>query len=191
MLAVIVFGVLAAFLLLRDDSKDRGLSAMSNRGRPIEMEIPARLGPWGKPTGEVILLAERGNVRFLRLPNEDGTSCWATGERRSGFWNLTNFNCETGFVRFPAPERPVMVVARQQANPIAETIVYDAFAGFAADGVKRIGVVDAENRLIEITNVVDNVFFTPDPPESVRYVTALDEAGEVIWRSEGVQRPDE
>jgi hypothetical protein len=57
--------------------------------------------------------------------------------------------------------------------------------------VKRIAVVDAANRLLPVTAVVDNVFYTPDPPHDVKNVAALDANGEVIWRSAGVQQPDE
>lgn len=193
-LAVIALGVVAAFFLLRDGSdEDSGLGAMSTRGRPIEMAVPERLGRPNDPklTGEEILIAERGGIRFLRLPREDGSSCWSTAEHRSGEWQLTNYGCETGFTRFPDPKQPVMVVGRLQIRPGTPLMSYDSFAGFAADDVARIGVIDSEDQLIEVTSVVDNVFFTPDPPGLVKHVAALDAAGEVIWRSAGVQLPDE
>jgi hypothetical protein len=190
--AIIVAGIAAAFFVLRDVSdEDDGLAAMSNRGRPIEMAVPERLGPWGDVTGEVILIAERGGIRFVRLPRKDGSSCWGTADRRAGIWNLTGYGCETGFLRFPDPERPVMVVGRMQVLPGTQLMVYESFAGFAADGVKRIGVIDAQDHVIQVTNVVDNVFFTPNPPDRAKAVAALDSAGEVIWRSAGVQLPDE
>lgn len=61
--------------------------------------------------------------------------------------------------------------------------VFASFAGFAADDVKRIGVIDVDDRLIPVANVVANVFFSPQPPPELKAVAALDEAGEVIWRS--------
>lgn len=195
-LAVIALGVVAAFLflVLRDGSdEDSALAAMSTRGRPVEMAVPERAGRPDSPklTGEAVLITERGGIRFLRLPREDGSSCWCTAEHRSGEWQLTNYGCETGFTRFPDPEQPVMVVGRLQIIPGTQSMVYQSFAGFAADGVKRIGVIDEQDRLIEVTSVVDNVFFTPRPPGRVKAVAAIDEAGEVIWRSAGVQLPDE
>jgi hypothetical protein len=193
-LAVIALGVVASFFLLRDGSDEDGdLAAMSTRGRPVEMAVPERAGAPDSPklTGEAILIAKRGGIRFVRLPREDGSSCWSTAEQRSGEWQLTNYGCETGFTRFPDPEQPVMVVGRLQIIPGTQSMVYQSFAGFAADGVERIGVIDEQDRSIEVTSVVDNVFFTPRPPGRVKAVTAIDEAGEVIWRSAGVQLPDE
>jgi hypothetical protein len=191
LVVLIAFGVAAAFFLLRDGSEENSaLAAMSNRGTPIEMEIPERLGPWGDVTGEATLIAERGDIRFLRLPRKDGSSCWATSEEASGFWSITGYACETGFVRFPDRERPVMVIGIQQAVG-NRLISYQRFAGFAADAVKRIGVIDAQNRLIQVTGVVDNVFFTPEPPEEIKRVVALDATGEIIWRGPEVPLPDE
>lgn len=194
-LAVVLLGVLMAFLVLRrgDDNSDAALSAFSTRGRPIQLAVPERYGGPNSPklTGEANLVGERGGLRFVRLPREDGSSCWATSETRSGEWQLTNYVCETGFARFPDPERPVIVVGRFTILPGTQYMVYDSFAGFAADGVKRIGVIDAEDRLIQVTQVVDNVFFTPTAPGRIKAVAALDVTGEVIWRSGGVQLPDE
>jgi hypothetical protein len=190
-LAAVAVGVAAAFVALRDGDEDSGLAAMSNRGTPIEMAIPERLGAGGRMAREAILIAERGGIRFLRLPRTDGSSCWATGERRSGFWNLTGFRCETGFTRFPDPKLPVMVVGGYRVLPGTQFIVYDYLAGFAADGVKRVGVIDAQDRLIPVTAVLGNLFFTPRPPDRVKAIAALDGAGEIIWRGGEVQLPDE
>ena len=194
-LAVVLVGVLAAFLVLRDgdDGSETALAAFSTRGRPIELAVPERYGAPNSPkfTGEAVLIGERGGLRFVRLPREDGSSCWATSERRSGEWQLTNYACETGFLRFPDPERPVIVVGRLTVLPGTQSMVYDSFAGFAADGVRRIGVIDEQERLIQVTGVVDNVFFTPTPPDRIKAVAALDAAGEVIWRGGDVPPPDE
>lgn len=191
-LALVVVGAVAAVLLLRDGGdEDQGLAAFSTRGTPVDMEIPKQLGPWGKVTGEAVLIGERENVRFLRLPREDGSSCWATAESRSGFWSLTGFACEGDFLRFPDPKRPVMVVSRQQGDPVTRLFSYDRFEGFAADGVRRVGVIDAEDRVVAVAAVRRNVFSTPEPPAAFKRLVALDEAGEVIWRGAEVPQPTE
>jgi hypothetical protein len=186
-------GALAAFFVLSSNGDDDpALSTISNRGRPIELEFAVRIGAGeAKPTGEVMLLAERAGLRFLRLPRTDGSSCWAIAERRSGLWQLTSFNCETGFTRFPDREQPVMTVGRLQISPVNQRMNYLSFAGFAADGVNRVAIVDAADRVIPVTNVVDNVFFTPTPPQDVKTVAALDAEGKVIWRGAGVPPPVE
>lgn len=189
--ALMLAGVVASFFVLRDGGEDdEGLAAMSTRGRPIELAIPEQLGPWGDVTGEVLLIGERAGLRFLRLPRKDGSSCWGAAERRSGLWNLTEFSCETGLTRFPDPMRPLIVLGRLQAD--AEGLLtYNTFAGIAADGVERVAYFDGQGRLIPVTDVVDNVFFTPDPPGGIKQLAALDAAGEVVWRGGGVQVPEE
>jgi hypothetical protein len=192
--AVIALGVVAAFFLLRDGSDEDGsLATMSARERPFEIAVPERAGP-GTPrlTGEALLIGERAGLRFVRLPREDGSSCWSTAEHRSGQWHLASYRCDIGLGRFPDPKQPVLWTGFLQTIPGTQLMVIQSIAGFAADGVKRIGFVDAQDRLIEVTNVVDNVFFTPRPPrDRVKSVAAIDEAGEVIWRSEPVPLPDE
>jgi hypothetical protein len=39
--------------------------------------------------------------------------------------------------------------------------VYDYVAGFAADGVKRVGVIDVQDRLIPVADVASNIFSRP------------------------------
>jgi hypothetical protein len=73
--AVIGLGVLAAFFVLRrDGGDDQALSTISNRGRPIELEFGVRISAGeAKPTGEVMLLAERAGLRFLHA---EGKVIW-------------------------------------------------------------------------------------------------------------------
>lgn len=156
------------------------------------MELGLRISAGeAKPTGEVMLIAERAGLRFLRLPRTDGSSCWAIAERRSGLWKLISVNCETGFTRFPDPKQPVMTVGRLRISPLNQRMNYLSFAGFSANGVNRVAIVDADDRVIPVTNVVDNVFFTPTPPQDVKTVAALDAEGKVIWRGAGVPPPAE
>jgi hypothetical protein len=183
-----------AYVIFRDgDGVDESLGAFSNRGRPIAMSVPERVGPpsWPKLTGTPILIAERSGLRFLRLPRVDGSSCWATAERRSGLWQLTNYGCDVGLGRFPDPGQPVMVVGRLEVLPELQLMVYRSFQGFAADGVKRMAMIDAEDRVVPVADVVENVFYADEPLDRAKAVVALDESGEVIWRSAGVQQPVE
>lgn len=54
-----------------------------------------------------------------------------------------------------------------------------------------MGVIDEQDRLIQVSGVTSNTFFAPDPPQRVKRVAALDAAGEVIWRGGEVPQPDE
>ena len=142
-------------------------------------------------TGEALLIGERAGFRFLRLPRDDGSSCFAYSERRSGDWQLLGFNCETGFQRFPDPAQPVMTVRGLESIPNTQILVHNAVAGFAADGVKRIAVIDAQDRVVPIAEVVDNTFYSTGQGDQVKALAALDEADEVIWRTAPIEPPDE
>ncbi|HEV2903117.1 MAG TPA: hypothetical protein VGW30_07620 [Gaiellaceae bacterium] len=192
--AVVLIAAGAAFLLLRDSGEeDYSLGVMSTRGRPFEMPVPEQLFTPGSPktTGEAFLIAEREGIRLVRLPREDGSSCWGTSERRSGEWQLTNFVCETQFNRFPDPTGPVLVLSRGGFIPGTQFRTYESFHGLAADGVARVGVVDGQERLVPMATVRGNAFYGEAPADRIKAIVALDENGEVIWRSAPVPLPDE
>jgi hypothetical protein len=144
-----------------------------------------------KTTGEALLIAEQEGIRFVRMPREDGSSCWGTSENRSGEWQLTNYVCETRFNRFPDPTSPVLVLSRAGFIPGTEFRTFEAFRGLAADGVKRVGVIDAQDRLVPMAAVRRNAFSADAPSDRVKAVVALDEKGDIIWRSAPPQLPDE
>ena len=191
---VVLIAAGAAFLVLRDGGdKDYSLGVMSTEGRPFEMAVPEQLFTPGSPktTGEALLIAEQEGIRLVRMPREDGSSCWGTSEHRSGEWQLTNYVCETQFNRFPDPTSPVLVLSRSGFIPGTELRTFEAFHGVAADGVKRVGVIDAQDRLVPMAAVRGNAFSADAPSDRVKAVVALDENGEVIWRSAPPQLPDE
>jgi hypothetical protein len=184
----------AAFLLLRNDGgEDYSLGVMSTRGWPFEMPVPEQLFTPGSPktTGEALLIAERKGIRLVRMPREDGSSCWGTSEHRSGEWQLTNYVCETQFNRFPDPTSPVLVLSRGGIIPGTQLRTFEAFNGLAADGVKRVGVIDAQDRLMPIADVQRNAFYADAPGDRFKAIVALDENDEVIWQSAPVPLPDE
>lgn len=184
----------AAFLLLRDSDEDGGaLATMSARERPVVLPLPERVGLPNSPllSGEAFLIGERAGFRFLRLPRQDGSSCFAKAEFRSQEWQLIDWSCEIGFQRFPDREQPVMTLSRFQILLGTPYITYDTISGFAADGVKRIAVIDGQDRVVPMADVVGNIFFSVGPDDRVKGIAALDEAGEVIWRSAAIQPPDE
>jgi hypothetical protein len=186
--------LVAAFFMLRDSDKEDGaLATMSARERPVVLPLPERVGLPNSPllSGEAFLIGERAGLRFLRLPRRDGSSCFAKAEFRSEEWQLVDWSCEIGFQRFPDREQPVMTVTRFRILPGTPYVTYDTIAGFAADGVQRIAVIDVQDRVVPIADVVGNIFFSEGPDDRVKAIAALDEAGEVIWRSAAIQPPDE
>jgi hypothetical protein len=193
MVALIAVGVLAAYLFLRDDDDVAAYSTMSVRERPFELPVPATLGLPSSPktTGEAFFVAERDGIRIVRVPREDGSSCWGTSERRSNEWQLTSFICESQFGRFPDAESPVMLLARGGFLSGTTLMVYESFVGLAADGVAKVGVIDEQDRLVPMADVDGNAFYADAPDGRVKSIVALDEAGDVIWRSPPRTPPDE
>ncbi|HEX2344990.1 MAG TPA: hypothetical protein VHI12_00255 [Gaiellaceae bacterium] len=191
--ALIAVGVLAAYLLLRDGDDEAAYATMSAQEQPFEMPVPVSLGLPSSPktTGEAFFVAERDGTRIVRVPREDGSSCWGTSERRSNEWQLTSFICESQFGRFPDAESPVMLLARGGFLAGTDLMVYESFIGLAADGVAKVGVIDEQDRLVPMADVDGNAFYADAPDGRVRSVVALDEAGEVIWKSPPRTPPDE
>jgi hypothetical protein len=191
--ALIALGMLAAYVLLRDGDDERAYATISAQERPFEMPLPTTLGLPSSPktTGEAFFLAEKDGIRIVRVPREDGSSCWGTSERRSNEWQLTSFICESQFGRFPDAESPVMLLARGGILSGTILMVYESFVGLAADGVAKVGVIDEQDRLVPMADVDGNAFYADAPEGRVKSVVALDEAGEVIWKSPPRTPPDE
>jgi hypothetical protein len=191
--ALIALGMLAAYLLLRDGDDEAAYATISAQERAFEMPLPATLGLPSSPktTGEAFFLAEKDGIRIVRVPREDGSSCWGTSERRSNEWQLTSFICESQFGRFPDAESPVMLLARGGILSGTILMVYESFVGLAADGVAKVGVIDEQDRLVPMADVDGNAFYAEAPEGRVKSVVALDEAGEVIWKSPPRTPPDE
>lgn len=191
--ALIALGMLAGYLLLRDGDDERAYATISAQEQPFEMPLPATLGLPSSPktTGEAFFLAEKDGIRIVRVPREDGSSCWGTSDRRSNEWQLTSFICESQFGRFPDAESPVMLLARGGFLSGTILMVYESFIGLAADGVAKVGVIDEQDRLVPMADVDGNAFYAEAPEGRVKSVVALDEAGEVIWKSPPRTPPDE
>ena len=191
--ALIALGMLAAYLLLRGGDDERAYATISAQEQPFEMPLPTTLGLPSSPktTGEAFFLAEKDGIRIVRVPREDGSSCWGTSDRRSNEWQLTSFICESQFGRFPDAESPVMLLARGGFLSGTILMVYESFIGLAADGVAKVGVIDEQDRLVPMADVDGNAFYAEAPEGRVKSVVALDEAGEVIWKSPPRTPPDE
>ena len=191
--ALIALGMLAGYLLLRDGDDEPAYATISAQEQPFEMPLPATLGLPSSPktTGEAFFLAEKDGIRIVRVPREDGSSCWGTSDRRSNEWQLTSFICESQFGRFPDAESPVMLLARGGFLSGTILMVYESFIGLAADGVAKVGVIDEQDRLVPMADVDGNAFYAEAPEGRVKSVVALDEAGEVIWKSPPRTPPDE
>ena len=104
---------------------------------------------------------------------------------------MTDYVCETQFNRFPDPTSPVLVLSRGGFIPGTQFRTFESFQGVAADGVKRVAVIDDEDRLVPMAEVANNAFFAAAPSDRIKAIAALSEGGAVIWQSAPVQLPVE
>ena len=90
--------------------------------------------------------------------------------------------------QFPSRKYPL-----QDFSPIEMSLErphphYMWLAGIAADGVEKIAVIDADNRVVPAADVVDNVYFTRTLPKGDFFgLAALDRDGDIVWRSSPVE----
>jgi hypothetical protein len=123
------------------------------------------------------LLATRDAIAFYAARRPDGVVCFAvdTGGGKA-------VGCDLGSpsgVRFPSPERPIIDFSRAGTQ----------LAGFAADGVANVALVDATGSTVATAPVIDNVYADANPPSGGVGVEALDAHGAVIYRRTFGQAP--
>jgi hypothetical protein len=123
------------------------------------------------------LLATRDAITFYAARRPDGVVCFAV-DTGGG----EGIGCDLGSpsgARFPSPERPIIDFSRAGTQ----------LAGFAADGVATVALVDATGATIATAPVIDNVYADANPPAGGVGVEALDTHGAVIYRRTFGQAP--
>jgi hypothetical protein len=116
------------------------------------------------------LLAQRDGIGFYAARRPDGVVCFAVDAGQS-----KAVGCDLGSptgARFPSPQRPIIDFSR----------IGGRLAGFAADGVASVALVDAAGSTIATAPVVDNVYANADVASGGVGVEALDAQGAVIYR---------
>jgi hypothetical protein len=125
-------------------------------------------------------MATRGSTAYLRVPRDDGATCFFTGRaaKKRGAFDLGSGSCSwTPVARFPIlDDSPI-----QASGPGGFKVLQ--VQGFAADGVATIALEDLEGRTIAESAVRDNVYkLTAYPPGGVSALVALDAGGHVLQR---------
>jgi hypothetical protein len=137
--------------------------------------------------GQMQLLGERDGVTFHATRNADGAFCFAIdGGPEVTPSSPRGVGCApAGF--FPSPERPIMgfpVIGPGGATPERSPYLH-FLAGFAADGVARVDLVDANGATIVSAPVADNLYAATDIPQvAAAAIVAYDAEGHVVYRKE-------
>jgi hypothetical protein len=117
-------------------------------------------------------LGERAGISFYASRRADGALCVAVDSSGGSGVGCTD--------RFPSPGLPVLDFSHFRA---ARTGVVDRLAGFAADGVASVAVVDDAGTTIASAPVVDNLYAAVDLPQvPAAAVVARDSAGNELHR---------
>jgi hypothetical protein len=179
-------------VLVSRDGED--FARMSNRGTPIKVGDRERAMLSRPPsssidfTGEVLLLAIRGDRAFYRLPTRNGTPCYGvTVYRRQDGFRVGGFGCRR--TPFPTREQPIWDESIIEATLTESTPHYWRVQGFAADGVETIGVADESDKFLARLPVRDNVYHLSHVPKGATRVLALNDEGEVVSRASALGSP--
>jgi hypothetical protein len=134
------------------------------------------------------LLGTRGGVTFYATRNAEGAFCFAIDGGGSDVTPTSprGVGCApVGF--FPSADRPIMgfpVIGPGGATPQHSPFLH-FLAGFAADGVARVELIDANGGTIVSAPVSDNLYAATDIPQvAVAAIVAYDAEGHVVYRQE-------
>jgi hypothetical protein len=137
--------------------------------------------------GQMQLLGERDGVTFYATRNADGAFCFAIDGGGPDVTPTSPRGVGCAPAGFPSPDRPIMgfpVIGPGGATPEHSPFL-QFLAGFAADGVARVDLVDGNGATIVSAPVVDNLYAATDIPHvAVAAIVAYDADGQVVYRKE-------
>jgi hypothetical protein len=132
------------------------------------------------------LIATRDGISFYAARRADGHVCFAV-DAAPGSPVHKAVGCDLGNPSlpgnpaFPSPERPILDFSRFSNGA--------RVAGFAADGISTVNLLDAAGNVIASAPVSDNVYADASPPRGGAAVEALDSHGAVIYERGFDQAP--
>jgi hypothetical protein len=152
-------------------SRDSGLNeAMAELGFPSTLQ----------------LIATRDGIAFYAARRGDGHVCFAV-DAAPGGPAAKGVGCDLGnpslpgTPAFPSPARPIIDYSQFTGGR--------HLAGFAADGVSTVNLLDATGNVIASAAVSGNVYADANPPAGGAGVEALDSQGAVVYKRSFDQAP--
>jgi hypothetical protein len=134
----------------------------------------------GGARAELRRLGMRGPLAFYVAPGSDSGLCFATGSVRTGGIAMLGCPGDRGRLEFPSDDAPVLNMGAIEVEPNGDVYVL-GLAGFAADGVARVGVVDTAGAL-HAADVTDNLFYRDLPRTHAAAFIAFDATGGEVMR---------
>lgn len=181
--------VVAAAVAVAGDrgGPDPSLGTMSNAGEPFDVRDAS---PESRRTLEVTgavrsprFVARRGPVAFYTAEHAGGSGCYLTGSAdEAGPLFGSVFCLQAEPAAFPSQSNPVLDMSSFSYDTATGVSRLEALAGFAADGVAWVGIVD-DTGTPHLARVVRNVYAATDAAgSSARAVVALDRGGREVYR---------
>jgi hypothetical protein len=142
-----------------------GVLGLTNAGEPVSRasvdpyELRA-LETYGGSADGMRRLGVRAGVAFYIGRSERGGLCFAAGSAEGSAPRLNHFiGCQADTPdAFPSPQRPIFSLSAFKTTPLPRQVTYILrLAGFAADGVARVGYIDTKG-VTHTTPVVDNIY---------------------------------
>jgi hypothetical protein len=161
-----------------------GLFGFSTQGQTVATSdtpfskisgLAEALGELGVPS-TMQLIASRDGIDFYAARRADGYLCFAI-DAAPGADAHKGIGCDLGNPSlpgnpaFPSAARPIFDFSRFGAG----------LAGFAADGVATVDLLDADGNVIASAPVTDNVYADANPPAGGAAIEALDANGTVVY----------
>jgi hypothetical protein len=190
--ALVLAAVAAAICVPAVALADGGLFGFSTQGTPVATSAT----PFSQASGlqaamdeldfpsTLQQIATRDGIAFYAAQRSDGRMCvavdFAPGEdaHKAVACDLGNPSV-AGEPGFPSQERPILDFSRTG----------DHLAGFAADGVTTVDLLDASGNVIASAPVEDNVYAKASTPAGGSAVEALDGQGNVVYERSFDQAP--
>lgn len=151
-----------------------GLLGLSNQGSPVatgslaaDTSLATAMREFGFPA-TLHLLGDRDGIKFYAA-QKSGSYCFAVVETSSSAGSQRSASDAGCDGAFPSAQVPVSVF------PVA-----GRFAGFAADGVASVALVNASGATLATGDVRNNLFVGDAMPSGLVMVEALDADGNVL-----------
>lgn len=157
------------------------LTQVSNRGTVFDIAPAVKQHMGLDGYGSINLLANSNGERYLRFSRTSGNDCYGNGSV-SGTLPVGVVKCDNASSPFPSASEPILdlSVVQVNANNLSS---YVRVSGVAADGVSRIGVLNAAGQIVQTIPVTDNVYDSTDVAAgTVGALVALDSTGAVVAR---------
>ena len=157
---------------------DPALARVSAAGTPVQLPARVREKLHLNAYSEISLLATSGTRHFYRFDRGGERPCFGTG-RTDALYPIGMITCRFAAPFFPSAEMPILdlsvVAIDSESGPRFVRV-----SGFAADGVKRVGVLGADGEIVAEIPVRRNVYYTASPPPNAAALVALAVDGTIV-----------